>query len=110
VAGSASARSQGQALAPGKRATFDVPVVVPRGLPIDAPVEIAIIARDRGSSRSARATITGVVRKPTLCEPGQLTRAQYQAKITELRAAVTAGDIAQAQFDKYDAELTACLK
>ncbi|HMG52682.1 MAG TPA: hypothetical protein VK601_04365 [Kofleriaceae bacterium] len=110
VAGSAAARSPAQALAPAQRRTFDVPVVVPRGLPIDAPVEIAIVARDRTSSRAARTTIVGVVRKPTMCEPGQLTRAQYQAKITELRAAVTAGDIAQAQFDKYDAELTACLK
>ena len=75
-----------------------------------APVEIAITARDRASSRSARTTVTGVVRKPRLCEPGQLTRAQYQAKIAELRAAVTAGDITQAQFDRYDAELVACLK
>ena len=51
-----------------------------------------------------------LVRKPRLCEPGQLTRAQYQAKIAELRTAVTAGDITQAQFDRYDAELVACLK
>ena len=92
------------------RATIDVAITVPRGLPINAPVEIAITARDRASSRSARATVVGVVRKPRLCEPGQLTRAQYQAKIAELRSAVTAGDITQAQFDRYDAELVACLK
>lgn len=92
------------------RATIDVAITVPRGLPINAPVEIAITARDRASSRSARATVVGVVRKPRLCEPGQLTRAQYQAKIAELRTAVTAGDLTQAQFDRYDAELVACLK
>jgi hypothetical protein len=92
------------------RATIDVAITVPRGLPINAPVEIAITARDRASSRSTRMAITGVVRKPRLCEPGQLTRAQYQAKIAELRAAVAAGDITQAQFDRYDAELVACLK
>jgi serine/threonine protein kinase len=89
---------------------IDVAITVPRGLPINAPVEIAITARDRATSRSARTTLAGVVRKPKLCEPGQLTRAQYQAKITELRAAVTAGDLTQAQFDRYDAELVACLK
>lgn len=92
------------------RATIDVAITVPRGLPINAPVEIALTARDRASSRPARATLVGVVRKPRLCEPGKLTRAQYQAKSTELRAAVTAGDITQAQFDRYDAELVACLK
>ena len=79
-------------------------------MPINAPVEIALIARDRATSRSARATVVGVVRKPRLCEPGKLTRAQHQAKIAELRAAVTAGDITQVQFDRYDAELVACLK
>jgi hypothetical protein len=92
------------------RATIDVAITVPRGLPINAPVEIAITARDGASSRSARASVVGVVRKPRLCEPGQLTRAQYQDKIADLRASVTAGDITQAQFDRYDAELVACLK
>ena len=52
------------------RATIDVAITVPRGLPINAPVEIALIARDRATSRSARATVVGVVRKPRLCEPG----------------------------------------
>jgi len=99
-----------QAVPAAGHATFNVAIAVPRGLPIHAPVEIAITARDRASSRSARATVAGVVRKPQLCEPGKLTRAQYQAKITELRAAVTAGDLTQAQLDRYDAELVACLK
>jgi hypothetical protein len=110
VANGPPSRSQPQAIAASGHMAFNVPVIVPRSLPIDAPVEIAITARDRATSRSARTTVTGVVRKPKLCEPGQLTRAQYQAKITELRAAVTAGDITQAQLDHYDAELVACLK
>jgi hypothetical protein len=55
-------------------------------------------------------TVAGVVRKLRLCEPAKLTRAQDQAKITELRAAVTTGDLTQAQLDRYDAELVACLK
>jgi hypothetical protein len=106
----AQGRSPPQSVPAAGRATIDMAITVPRGLPINAPVEIAITARDRASSRSARTTVVGVVRKPRLCEPGQLTRAQYQAKITELRAAVTAGDITQAQLDRYDAELVACLK
>jgi hypothetical protein len=110
VAGGPPARSPPQAIAASGHQAFDVSVTVPRNLPINAPVEIAITARDRASSRSTRMAITGVVRKPRLCEPGQLTRAQYQAKIAELRAAVAAGDITQAQFDRYDAELVACLK
>ncbi len=79
-------------------------ITVPRGLPIHASVELAITARDRASSRSAHVTVVGVVRKPRLCEPGQRTRAQYQARITELRSVVTAGDITQVLFDRYDAE------
>jgi hypothetical protein len=42
-------------------------------------------------------------------EPGQLTLAQYNAKIDVLRAAVAAGDLTQEQFDRDDAELIACL-
>ena len=106
----AQGHSVAQPVPAAGRATIDVAITVPRGLPINAPVEIAITARDRASSRSTRATLAGVVRKPRLCEPGQLTRAQYQAKLAELRTAVTAGDITQAQFDRYDAELVACLK
>jgi hypothetical protein len=33
-----------------------------------------------------------------------------QAKITQPRAAVAAGDMARAQFDRNDAELVTCLK
>ena len=110
VAGAAPVRSAQQAIGVAGHAAFEVPVLVPRGLPIDAPVEIAITARDRSSQRLARATLVGVVRKPKLCVPGELTREQYQAKVKELRAAVAAGDITQAQFDRYDAELVTCLK
>jgi hypothetical protein len=110
IGAAAQGHSPPHAVPAAGRATLDVAIAVPRGLPIQAPIEIAITARDRASSRSARATVAGVVRKPRLCEPGKLTRAQYQAKVTELRVAVTAGDLTQAQFDRYDAELVACLK
>lgn len=110
VANGPPGRSPPQLLAKAGHMTFTVPIVVPRSLPIDAPVEVAIIARDRATSRSARTTIVGVVRKPKLCEPGRFTQAQYRAKLKELRAAVAAGDITQAQLDRYDAELVTCLQ
>jgi hypothetical protein len=110
IGDAAQGHSAPQPVPAAGRAMIDVAIAVPRGLPINAPVEISLTARDRASSRSVRASVVGVVRKPRLCEPGQLTRAQYQAKIGDLRAAVTAGDITQAQFDRYDAELVACLK
>jgi hypothetical protein len=87
-----------------------VPIIVPRELPIDAPVEISIVARDRQSSRTARTAVVGVVRKPKLCVPGQLTHAQYQAKVAELRAALVNKYLTQDKFDRYDSELVACLK
>jgi cyclophilin family peptidyl-prolyl cis-trans isomerase len=110
VASRAPARSPPQAIAASGHLGFDVPIIVPRELPIDAPVEIAITVRDRQSSRTARTTVVGVVRKPKLCVPGQLTRAQYQAKVAELRAAVTAKYLTQDELDRYDAELVTCLK
>ena len=106
----AQGHSAPQPVPAGRRATIDVAITAPRGAPDQRagrdrdhrarPRVVALGARDGGR----------VVRKPRLCEPGQLTRAQYQAKIAELRTAVTAGDITQAQFDRYDAELVACLK
>ena len=48
--------------------------------------------------------------QPWRWKRGQLTRAQYRTKLNELRAAVAAGDLTQAQLDRYDAELVTCLK
>jgi hypothetical protein len=110
VAGGTPARSAPQRIAVSGHLTFRVPIIVPRTLPIDAPVEITISARDRQSSRAARTTIVGVVRKPKLCVPGELTRAQYQAKVADLRAALADKVLTQAEFDRYDAELVTCLK
>ncbi len=110
VASRAPARSPPQAIAVAGHLGFDVPIIVPRELPIDAPVEISIVARDRQSSRTARTTVVGVVRKPKLCVPGQLTHAQYQAKVAELRAALVNKYLTQDEFDRYDSELVACLK
>jgi hypothetical protein len=110
VAGGPPGRSAPQAIAAAGHLVFNVPIIVPRTLPIDAPVEIAITARDRPSSRSARATVVGVVRKPKLCVPGQLTNAQYQAKIADLKAALSVKALTQDEYDRYDAELVACLK
>lgn len=99
-----------QSIAIAQQAAFEATVAVPRELPIDTAVEIAITARDRSSGGTARAVIKGVVRKPRLCVPGQLTREQYRAKLADLRSALTAGDLTQAQFDRYDSELVSCLR
>lgn len=111
VGGSSSpSRSAPQVIAAAGHLAFDVPVIVPRSLPIDAPVEISITVRDTASTRTARTSIVGVVRKPKLCLPGQLTRAQYQEKIASLRTALSDKILTPAEFDRYDAELVACLK
>jgi len=110
IAGGAPIVSADRPVPTGGDVSFELAMTVPRALPIDAPVEIAIAARDGPSSRSARATVIGVVRKPRLCVAGQLTLAQYRAKLADLRAAVASSELTQAQLDKYDAELVACLK
>ncbi len=110
VAGGAPARSAARSIAAAGHGVFDVAVTIPRELAIDAAVEIAVTAHDRQFRRTARTSVVGVVRKPKLCSVGSLTRAQYRAKLSELRAAVAAGDLTQAQLDRYDAELVTCLK
>jgi hypothetical protein len=99
-----------QLVAVGKQIAFDVPVKIPRELALDSKVEIAIVARGTTYARTARTIVTGIIRKSKVCEPGHLTQAQYRAKIEVLRAAAAAGDLSQAQFDRYDAELVSCLQ
>jgi hypothetical protein len=96
-------------IAPADRATLDLVLGIPRGLALDSAVQLTITARDNAFARSAKAAIVGVIRQPKLCAVGQLTHAQYHAKLAELRAAMAAGDLTQAQLDRYDAELVACL-
>ena len=96
-------------MGPASNTTVDLPLRIPRELTIDSTVQVAITARDEAFARSAQATIVGVIRQPKLCVVGQLTHAQYRAKLAELRAALAAGDLTQAQFDRYDVELVICL-
>lgn len=103
-------KSAPQSIAASGHLVFNVPIVVVGDVPIDAEVEIAVTARDRGSARTARTTLPGVVRKPKLCEPGQLTQAQYQTEIAKLRSALSRGLFTQVEYDRLDAELVACLK
>jgi hypothetical protein len=110
VSGDDPTTSPAQRITPAGRASFDVPIAIPRELVIDSKVEIAITARDPELARSAHTTIVGVIRKPKLCTYGELTRAKYQAKLAELRAAVAAGSLTRSQFDSHDAELVTCLK
>ncbi len=110
VGAEAAIHSAVQTIPAARRISVDVPITMPRALPIDSVVEIAITARDRISSRSARVTFNAVIRKPRLCTSGQLTHTQYRAKIAELRKAMAAGDLTQGEFDRYDAELVGCLK
>jgi hypothetical protein len=109
VVGGGSHRSAPQVIPASGSWTFNLTITVPRTLPIDATVSISITARDRPSSRTAPTTIVGVIRKPKLCVQGQLTRAQYRVKIDKLRDEVKAGNITQAEFYAYDAQLVACL-
>jgi hypothetical protein len=110
ICGGDPATSAAQRIAPAGRASFDVPITVPRELIIDSKVEIAITARDHELARSAHTTIVGMISKPKLCAFGELTRAQYRAKLAELRATLAKGNLTRSQFDRYDAELVSCLK
>jgi hypothetical protein len=109
LAGATPIASLTKPVAPKDRTAFDIPMAVPRELAIDSAVEIAVVAVDRHFARSASTRIVGVIRKPRLCAAGQLTHTQYGAKLAKLRAALSAGDLTQDEFDRYDAELVTCL-
>jgi len=110
AAGGPLARGASQSVAPAAQATVELPVMIPRGVIVGSPVEIAVTVRDTQAGPLATTKLVAVAAKARLCKPGQLTRAQYKTKLTELRAAVTAGDMTQGQLDRYDAELLTCLK
>ncbi len=110
VAGGGPDRSAPQVIPASGGRQFNLTITVPRTLPIDATVSIAITARDRPSSRTEQTAIVGVIGKPKLCVQGQLTRVQYHDKIKKLREELDAGDITQAAFDAYNAQLVACLQ
>ncbi|HET9627012.1 MAG TPA: hypothetical protein VFP84_36885, partial [Kofleriaceae bacterium] len=110
VGGGAPVRVPPRAVAANGHADVDVPVTIPRDAALDATVELAVNAHDRKGKLTAHTSVVSAVRKRKLCTPGELTREQYRAKLTELRAAVAAGDMTQAQLDRYDAELVTCLK
>jgi hypothetical protein len=110
VAGEPPTRSKPQWIAKSGHLMFDVPFDVPRTLPINAQVPIAITVRDHPSSVTATTTMVGLVRKPRLCVPGALTRAEYRARVQELQAQLAAKRLTQSEYDGYEAELVACLK
>ena len=103
-------KSAPQSIAASGHLGFKVPLDVVGSIPIDAQVEITITAKERGTARTARTTLPGVVRKPKLCVPGQLTPQKYQSEITKLRSGRAQGLFTQAELDRLDAELVACLK
>jgi hypothetical protein len=109
IGGGGVIRMPAQPISVGGYGTFDVPLTIPRDLAIDSSVKIAVAARDNVFIRTSRTTIIGTIRKPRLCAAGQLTRDQYESKIAELRAAAVARDITQAELDRYEAELVACM-
>jgi hypothetical protein len=109
LAGTTPAAPPAQRVAAAGRALFEVPITIPRTLATDSPVEITVVACDRHFARSASTRIVGVIRKPRLCVPGQLTHSQYRDKLAELRKELTNGNLTPDQFDRYDAELVTCL-
>jgi hypothetical protein len=72
---------------------------------------LALVSRRSSiAARSGSSDVARDRRGPDLDHGAEGIRGIARAKTTEMRAAVAAGDITQAQFDRYDAELVACLK
>lgn len=110
INGAATIRSKPQEVPPSKRTSFVASLVIPRDLPMKSAIQIGINVRDTRLGGAVQTALHATVGKPKLCDVGKLTRAQYEAKVVELRATVASGDMSQAQLDRYDAELILCLQ
>jgi hypothetical protein len=102
-------RSKPRGIASDASVAFDLPVTVPRDLVIGSTTQLVVTASDPERGRLAQTLLVAEVAKAKLCVAGQLSRRDYDAKLAELRAAVKAGDMTQAQLDRYDGELLLCL-
>lgn len=109
IAGDRTVQSQAQNIAPHRTAQFNIPATIPAELGFDADVEIAITARDQRLAHWARTSVAGVIHKSKLCVAGKLTRAQYHAKHKWMAGELTNGHLTQADYDRDDAALVACL-
>lgn len=110
VAGRPSVHSTAQIVSPAGHVSFDVPISIPADLAINSNVEIATTAHARKTPRTAHAQVIGVIGKPRVCRAGTLTRAEYNAKVAAMRAAMASGGLRKDAFDRYDAELVTCMR
>jgi hypothetical protein len=51
-----------------------------------------------------------LVGRPQICPDGKLTREKFATKRSDLRRKLAAGLITEAELEKYEADLVACLE
>ncbi|MCG8424020.1 MAG: hypothetical protein MJE77_39515 [Proteobacteria bacterium] len=93
-----------------KTAGVRIPLRVPNGARIGQSFDITASATAARVSQDVVHTIRVTVRKPSRCPGGLLSREQYEQKRSKLEKLRGKGLMSQDEFDKYDAELVACIE
>jgi hypothetical protein len=110
IPGSPPTTTPPASIAPEAAAPFDVSIRIPTSVKPDERLPVRVEARETSLGASHAIELTAVVRMPTVCPDGKLTRTQYEKKRVELKAALDAGALSAEEHDRYDAELVSCLE
>jgi len=94
----------------GRAHTVSLAIELPKDAAIDSELVVSFEAFGGKDCVPTSAQLTLAVARPRICPNGPLTREDYAKRIAELQRKLDAGLITTAEFDKYEAELTACLE
>jgi hypothetical protein len=83
---------------------------VPQDAAIDSELSLVVETAGGKDAPIARTRLVALVSRPQICPDGQLTREEFARKRDELRRKLDAGLITKAEYQKYEAELVACLE
>jgi len=93
---------------PGSTVTRTLDVTIPDDVVDDAATVLVTFTEGSGNAPAELTKKLPLTR--AVCPGGKLTRAKYDEKRGKLKRALAAGDMTQAEFDKFDAELLHCLE
>jgi hypothetical protein len=101
-------------------APFDLPtghahqvllaIDVPQDAAIDSELGLVVETVGGKDAAVARTRLSALIARPQICPEGKLTREDFARKRDELRRKLAAGLITKAEYQKYEAELVACLE
>jgi hypothetical protein len=97
-------------LGTGKTHQVLLAIDVPQDAAIDSELGLVVETAGGKDAAVARTRLVALVARPQICPDGKLSREEFARKRDELRRKLGAGLITKAEYQKYEAELVACLE